>query len=231
MAAAAAIALLVFFNLPSTTLDDSFDTVFTTELAQKEIITLPDGSIVTINADSRLEYDKKSWSNKRAVFLYGEGFFEVEKGSKFVVYTDAGQVEVLGTSFNIFIRGNEMDVICETGKVRVSNSVEHKIITPQQSVHVNDKYVTMYNASDIALNRSSWRKNIYSFKASELKDVLADLERNFDYSIISTDSIKNQSFSGSFNGSDLELALEEICYPLKLKYDIKKDTKEIIITQ
>ncbi len=46
-----------------------------------------------------------------------EGFFKVQKGNKFIVHTPAGDVEVMGTSFNVFAREEASKVSCVTGKL------------------------------------------------------------------------------------------------------------------
>jgi ferric-dicitrate binding protein FerR (iron transport regulator) len=79
--------------------------------------TLPDGTKVWLNADSKLEFPSKfENARQRIVRLSGEGYFEVAKVSllspsgrdgrrpervPFIVATDKQQVEVLGTHFNI----------------------------------------------------------------------------------------------------------------------------------
>jgi transmembrane sensor len=68
------------------------------------IVTLPDGTKVWLNADSKLEFPSKFGKNEqRIVRLSGEGYFEVskDKAHPFVVQTDKQEVTVLGTHFNI----------------------------------------------------------------------------------------------------------------------------------
>jgi len=63
---------------------------------------LPDGSIVWLNADSKLSYSESFSRKNRNVRLEGEGYFEVEYGEHpFVVRTDSTQIKVLGTKFNV----------------------------------------------------------------------------------------------------------------------------------
>jgi transmembrane sensor len=64
---------------------------------------LTDGTSVWLNAGSRLSYSKNFGKNDRSVYLEGEGYFEVERESKYPFTVIASEVEVtaLGTSFNI----------------------------------------------------------------------------------------------------------------------------------
>ena len=83
---------------------------------------LPDGSTVTLNANATLSYDK-DFSAKRDISLSGEAFFEVKRGSTFTVKTTLGNVEVLGTSFNVIVEEKNFEVICKSGKVLVYNTM------------------------------------------------------------------------------------------------------------
>ena len=50
---------------------------FKTQLAETELITLPDGSVVTLNSGSRLNYSRKFGTENRQLDLKGEAYFEV----------------------------------------------------------------------------------------------------------------------------------------------------------
>jgi len=112
---AAAIALLVVFSIQL--LAPSKDIRVLAETGESKIELLPDGSKVTLNASSSIEYSS-NW--KRQLSLKGEAFFNVTEGEQFIVNTSLGKVEVLGTSFNVFVRDKDFEVSCKTGKVRVT---------------------------------------------------------------------------------------------------------------
>ena len=88
-----------------------------TVLAESRVIELPDGSTASLNANTTISYSE-DWN--RELTLKGEAFFEVTEGEKFLVKTSIGDVEVLGTSFNVFVRDSVFEVACKTGKVGVS---------------------------------------------------------------------------------------------------------------
>ncbi|MCF6357309.1 MAG: FecR domain-containing protein [Draconibacterium sp.] len=192
-------------------------------------MTLPDGSVVEVNADSRLSYNKESWNENRVVNLEGEAFFSVEKGSNFRVKTNDGIVEVLGTSFNVYSRNDRLKVHCETGKVSVSSDGKETTLTPHQSVDVvNQKHNFKENVVE-SENRSTWRKGIFMYNRASLVDVIAELERQFDIKIIMDKSFGNPNYTGSFQKSNIETALTEVFYPLDLKFSIKG--KDVTITK
>lgn len=222
-AAVAAVALLFFiFNL-----GNDYDTSIMVPLAKIENITLPDGSTVSANADSRLAYNKESWDEKRVVFLEGEAFFSVEKGSNFKVITNDGIVQVLGTSFNVYNRNGDLSVQCETGKVSVQTSGgAESILNPQQAVTVSDGNHQVDTIEE-SQYRSTWKKGIFVYKGSEIVDVVAELERQFDIEISIDESLSNEKYTGSFDKSNLETALTEVFYPLDLKFEVSG--KNVII--
>ena len=71
---------------------------------------LPDGSRITLDKESRLEYDGDFGRDERNVRLVGKGFFEVEKmpDKRFVVEMGDVQVSVLGTTFDASNRTEEV---------------------------------------------------------------------------------------------------------------------------
>jgi transmembrane sensor len=89
-------------------------------------VTLPDGTKVWLNADSKLEFPSKFGKNEqRIVRLSGEGYFEVskDKAHPFVVQTDKQEVTVLGTHFNISAYRDEVNTMTTLleGSVKVSS--------------------------------------------------------------------------------------------------------------
>ena len=183
---------------------------------------LPDGSMVSLNAVTELEYATEKWSKRRHVKLEGEAFFEVEKGAKFTVETPYGTVEVLGTSFNVEARADVFRVNCYTGKVRVSlpNGSE-KIITPQQGVEAIDGQLQergLDNDNDIA-----WQDRVHHFKAQPLKEVFAELERQYLIEIDYPDSAAERLYTGSFRSDELRQSLKSVCWPMGLRFSMNQN--------
>ena len=222
--AVAAVALiLLIFNL-----GNNYDTSINVPFAQIKNVTLPDGSNVIINADSRIAYNKESWDKKRDVFLEGEAFFSVKKGAKFRVKTNMGFVHVLGTSFNVYSRNNDLSVQCETGKVLVQSSGVESTINPLQSVTVLDGIHQVDTMKETEF-RSTWKKGIFVYKASLILDVVAELERQFEVKISMDKVHEEMKYTGSFNKSDLETALTEVFYPLDMKFEL--NGKNVTVTK
>lgn len=211
--AVAAIGLvLLYVNLGT-----SFDTSINTNTGLNQVVSLPDGSSVELNVESLLEYNKQSWNKDRAVHLKGEAFFTVKKGSKFKVISPQGTVTVLGTSFNVFARDNQLFVECETGKVAVKASSKETILTPNQSVKVIDRQHTFVDDISGVDKRSAWRAGVFIYKDAKLVNVTRELERQFGLNIKMDKAMSNISYTGSFNKANQQNALTEVFYPLGLK--------------
>jgi len=108
-------------------------------------LTLPDGTLVWLNAGSRLTYGKNYDSMRREVTLTGEAFFEVAKNNQkpFLIHTDRVDIQVLGTSFNV--KSYPSDKTTETtlihGSIEVSIKArpsEKIILKPNQKLVVGN---------------------------------------------------------------------------------------------
>ncbi|MEL6968865.1 MAG: FecR domain-containing protein [Bacteroidota bacterium] len=187
---------------------------------------LPDGSVVSLNAVTEIRYAAHNWNKERRLRLEGEAFFQVEKGVPFIVETPYGTVEVLGTSFNVEARADVFRVNCYTGKVRVSlPNGESETITPKQGVEAVDGQLlarTVENENDIA-----WQQSIHHFTDQPLREVFAELERQYLVQVSFPETIRNQSYTGSFKSGELETALQSICWPLKLSFTINQNQVQI----
>lgn len=194
----------------------SLDTTFTTLAAQKQTITLPDGSIAELNASSQLSFNEHGWKNNREINLDGEAFFKVLKGSKFEVKTNTGTVTVLGTQFNINQRKSLFEVVCYEGLVNVNYSAFDVKLQPGNSFLIRDGKLIATEKEN--LSAPSWTANYSLFQSVPYKEVVAEFERQFDVQITLKSIDGSQLFTGSFDHNNMETALKSITLPLNLTY-------------
>ncbi|MCB0647425.1 MAG: FecR family protein [Saprospiraceae bacterium] len=196
-----------------------------TAMGETDELTLPDGSIVTLNADSKLAYDKNTFASDRKLNLNGEAYFSVQKGSRFTVVTPQGQVEVLGTTFNVFVRDGIFEVECTSGKVKVTSQSGEvsKILTPGQSIALNLGIESVSTFSE----RNLWRNKKLEYKAANAADVIKDLERQFGYEIEIKGNKNLEPYSGEIPLQNGDEALKSFTWPLRLNYTIKGEKVEI----
>lgn len=188
-------------------------------------VDLVDGSSVVINDGSSITYDSKNWSEDRSIKLVGEAYFEVEKGSRFVVNTKNGSIEVLGTKFNVRAWGDRLSVECYEGSVKVSAQNAESILSKNEAIQVVNNQ--MEDKGTISDTIPSWSSGQSRFSDEDIREVFSEVERQYDV-IIKAPSL-NQTFSGIFPHDDLENALQRICLPLGLKYEISANKKEVVI--
>jgi len=81
----------------------------TTAPREKVRMTLPDGTVVTLNSGTTLSYPLSFGNKNREVYLNGEAFFDVHRDRQhpFIIHTKKMNVRVLGTVFNIKSYDNE----------------------------------------------------------------------------------------------------------------------------
>ncbi len=117
-----------------------------TRRGSKSKIQLPDGTMVWLNADSKVVYDENFRGDFREVHLEGEAFFDVvkDKARPFIIHTKTIDIKVLGTAFNV--RAYETEKNTETalfrGEVEVtlhSNPEKRIVLKPNEKLLVNNK--------------------------------------------------------------------------------------------
>jgi ferric-dicitrate binding protein FerR (iron transport regulator) len=114
---------------------------------KRSTLLLSDGTKVWLNSGSRLVYAPVFRGKTREVYLEGEGYFEVAKNANkpFFVKTDALQVKVYGTKFDVqaYKSDNEYNTFLIEGKVSmvVKEDLNSKeiFLTPNQKASLSKK--------------------------------------------------------------------------------------------
>lgn len=220
--AAAAIALVLIY------LNFFYDNAVITKKTgpgETLTVTLPDESKVTLNASSILTYEENGWNSNRWVSLSGEAFFEVTPGKAFKVIGGFYEIKVIGTSFNVFNRSKALEVSVSTGEVEVKSGNEITPLIRGEMVKLENKELmeSTFDSSKVA----SWREGNFYFDAEPFSKVLQELERQFDIEVKIDTEISDRFYSGYFSKSDLSEALQLICVPMGLSYQLKDE--QIII--
>ena len=198
-------------------------TCFVTSTGKGEF-SLPDGSSVWLNSDSRLEYRGDLSGKERRVVLYGEAFFDVNPSDAFFV-VDMGDVsvKVLGTEFNA--RNTEAygdyEVTLKSGKVIVeSERFKDVTLAPgQQFVAPRLLDKAMVRSVDAA-DYTSWMGRSLSFDNTSLATVVTNLEHWFNANIdIDADVNKNTRISLTVRHESLCKTLDLISTLTGYKYE------------
>jgi transmembrane sensor len=180
---------------------------------------LPDGSVIELNADSRIAYKPFWWRFARNIEFEGEAYFEVQKGKSFKVHSSLGTTEVLGTSFNIYSRGNEYNVTCITGKVRViSSTSEEAVLNPEYQARIDSEGNITLSKELMPGENHSWINNMFHFTARPLPLVLDEIGRQFNITVKCSVNL-DYSYTGYFSKDRRpEEVLDFVCKPFGLTF-------------
>jgi transmembrane sensor len=147
------IAGILIFNKVSGNKDEAEpiakqENEISTRPGSKSRIQLPDGTVVLLNAGSKLTYNKDFGKELREVSLSGEGFFDVRKmkDKPFVIHTSSIDIKVLGTVFNVKAypedKKTETSLLRGSIEVTIKNRPNDKIIlSPSEKLVVENSIV------------------------------------------------------------------------------------------
>ncbi|WP_316828258.1 FecR family protein [Pedobacter miscanthi] len=209
---------------------------------QLKNITLPDGSIVTLNANSTIKYDK-NWDNKeiREVWISGEAFLKVnhlhktgaiQNHERFIVHTGAVNVEVLGTSFNVNDRRGRTEVALLEGKISLdlkTGTNKPLILAPGDiAEYANGKLVKKpINVAEYA----SWKDGKLYFRNVPVGKIFDYFEDIYGYKAVVDDpKILEKRLSGTLSAKDRDVLFKAIGITLNINISPKETTHELIVT-
>ncbi len=141
--------------------------------------TLPDGSIVTLNANSRLEFPSNFSATERKVSLYGEAYFEVNKGSTpFIVSSCGTTVMVYGTKFNVrAVDSTKVETVLVSGSVGVTNDTikNYRMLVPNQRAQLSASSQIVEVDSVNAHEYIEWLGGSFNYTNRSFDMILRDL--------------------------------------------------------
>jgi transmembrane sensor len=217
--------------------------------ANKEIVTtgvrktvkLPDGSLITLEPNSKLTYPQRFTGNNREVNLTGEAYFEVKPNREkpFIVQTPYLIATVLGTSFNVEAYHNGVArVVVTTGRVKVqtvnaSNELQAVIINANQSVayNITINEIEKRNAPEEAVYYKQRRSGKFSYVGVPVAKVVQEMERYYGTPVTMDGDMTGCVFYGYFQANDnVERALSLVALSLNATVKKKSNNKGYLIT-
>lgn len=154
-------------------------------------VTLPDGTVVKLNAQSTFRFTDEFASDHREVYLKGEAYFDVhhDPAHPFIVKTDYFEAKALGTSFNVRAYTPEQaNVTLVEGRLEVSNGKEKPVtIKPNEQTSV-DPDGRMTTIETDTYQYTEWQNGVFYFDDISLRDILREIGRwyNIDVDIRNT---------------------------------------------
>ncbi|MGW8121769.1 FecR family protein [Roseivirga echinicomitans] len=177
--------------------------------------TLPDGSLVKLNANAKLTLSENFGDSNRNVVLSGEANFDVVRNADVPFIIEAGNstVKVLGTSFNLTTdteEGVELDVT--EGLVEFSSTVTgvKEQVSQGQSAKL-DKSGKIIQKNQIKdANFSGWWTRKLEYDATPLSKVFEDLEKTYWVKIDYNKEIGACTLTTTFQGVSIENVIKTI---------------------
>jgi ferric-dicitrate binding protein FerR (iron transport regulator) len=204
---------------------------FVTRKGEKATIPLSDGSIVYLNADSKLTYPQYFDDKLRFLKLEGEGYFAVSSNPEkpFIVQTGDKFTFVRGTEFNIKFRNNKLSVVVTKGRVVLYNQDSSKYVdlTKGELSFANGSGFSRPIKVDTRLY-TAWRDNKLSFVETQLSEIIEEIERFYNVEITCKNKkLLKKTLTGYFDSDSLDEILSKIGLALDFKF--QRNGREILI--
>lgn len=220
VAAAVVIMAIMFYTMMAS----GDKVVYETAYGQTRNIVLPDQSVVTLNANSRLSFvDNWGSAATREVTISGEAYFSVthmKNNQPFLVRTDDGvAVEVLGTTFNVYHRTSETKVLLNSGKISLSlptaDAGEKIIMKPGELVEFKSQKVLRKNVDP--KKYVAWTEHKLILDHTSLRDMVRMLRENYGLNVeITPPSLLDQTVSGSMPAAGQKELVDQIAKAFRL---------------
>ena len=175
---------------------------------------LPDGTEIILNAHSNISYPK-IWKEgtDREVWIKGEAFFHVKKTArhnKFIVHTDAFDIEVTGTSFDVINRAGKSSIILKEGSVKIHRPGEADIM-----MHPGD--IVEYTNNKIQKNTVTrqdylaWTESKLVFDNTSLTEVAEIIKHHYGVDVkLVGENLPAKTISGIMPNNNLSILLQSL---------------------
>jgi transmembrane sensor len=181
---------------------------FRTGTGQRSTITLPDGSIVTLDSATAMRFNDLP-GERHVELLGGRAFFKVAKNRSrpFTVTAAGKRVLAVGTAFEVSMDGGEVAVVLAEGEVRVEetrNVGNGTDMTPgRQLVIAKNRRWTITNV-DVE-KETGWTQGHLIFMHDSLSKAIAEVNRYSTRKLIFKDGpIPDRDIVGVFSAGDVE---------------------------
>ncbi|RZL15677.1 MAG: DUF4974 domain-containing protein [Hymenobacter sp.] len=221
---------------------------YATAIGQQRTITLPDGSVVTLNGNSTLT-TAATWTAEtpREVWLTGEGYFRVTHRAtqpvadinatpgnvKFVVHAGKLNIAVLGTEFDVSSQATGTKVVLNTGRV----AVERQALLTRENLLMQPGDLVETSTIAPGLNRrhvqpalySGWTRGQLEFHQTPVSEVVQLLRDKYNLQVEVADSVLlQQTVTGDLPAAAPELLLPALAKSLDIRVTRTGDTVRLL---
>lgn len=197
-------------------------------------LTLSDGTLLWVNAGTTVIYPATFPDHKREIYVDGEIYAEVRRDEKrpFLVKTDQLGIEVLGTSFNLSAYKEDAlkRVVLVNGSVGVTLNGINTQLKPNQSFTYTGQGSNVETV-DVEIY-TSWRDGIYIFKDEPIENILQQLARYYNVTMVFPPQSSGVLCSGKLElKEDLTHLLNNLSQIASFNFGIKDNKYRIQFNQ
>ncbi|WP_422085214.1 FecR family protein [Variovorax sp.] len=191
---------------------------YATAVGARQSVSLPDGSVLTLNTATHLRTVVNA--NGRKVWLEdGEAYFDIahDKAHPFVVIAGDRRITVLGTRFVVRREGEQVNVVVEEGRVQIASTGNDRgtdksaksseptvLVRNQAAVASANNVLVMSKAPKQIDDELSWRKGKLVFDQTSLGDAAAQFNRyNTRKLVIADPALARIRIGGSFDANNM----------------------------
>ncbi len=204
----------------------------TTDFGQRSRITLPDSTIIILNAHSSLRYPAE-WTatTAREFELQGEAYFDVSSRPEgrqhdFVVHTADGDIQVVGTRFAVHERGEGTRVVVEEGgvEITVSDTVAVKTASPAKAMLLPGNLLRFNRGNRVLSPQivnvgayTTWWRDHLLLNDTPFEQIIQRLEETYGIHVEVTDErLLQRTLSGSIENHNLDVTTEALAKALRV---------------
>lgn len=171
--------------------------------------TLPDGTVVWLNANSNLEYSRNMGDCCRDVDLRGEAYFDVHADADhpFNVHTPYITVTATGTEFNVNAYDHNASVTLTEGSVEVSDAVRKVSMMPGEHLSLRDGRMDI--SKDVDTDRyCAWRDGILVFEDEPILSICRRLQQIYNVEFDVDPRLTDRTFRFILKGESIRDVME-----------------------
>ncbi|MFH5834402.1 FecR family protein, partial [Halalkalibaculum sp. DA3122] len=214
---------------------------------ERVVVHIKDGTKVTLNSNSRIQYRDDYGTSSRDMYLQGEAYFEVDHDhpAPFIVYTNDAAIEDIGTKFNINTDKEHegTEVVVSEGKVKVSpqsqkidsgstaeEATSSVIVSQGQKVSVKNGPDNLVVEKADLYQALAWMQDRLIFDDEPLAQVIERLEDHYSITVeVADSSLFDKYITGSFQDESVENVAKVLAVSMEARYSLNDSTLHFFI--
>jgi len=200
-------------------------------------LTLPDGTHIFVNADSKLRIPSNFSRENRHLWIEGEAYFNVtqDTDNPFLIVTPSINIEVLGTSFDLSCYANDeiVTTVLDEGSVRFSGANNVKINGALLKAGETARYHKETGIFRIVETKdegyaSAWKQGQLKFKDMPFYELARKIERLYDVEIEMDDELKFERYTGEINSETVWAVMNH--FAIATPFNVTVNGRQIKVT-